>query len=469
VDSITSVWNQLIQKLTEAKQAVDKMQTELNVSEKRAAELAQCMLVGEKISLWKDHAEFFIMLDTVSKALKEETTKREQKKPELLKLQMTWGPVLPSSLLTSINSISATIDAVILTKPMKDLNLVTSFAGCGSSGFANGNQTQSMLNSPQGIALDEKGNIFVADAKNHRIRMVTQQGVLYTVSGGSKGFKDGSSDEAMFNEPQDLVVDLNENIFVADRFNHAIRKITPQGVVSTIAGTGKKGYADGPSDTAMFAEPCGIAVDVDGNVFVSERKGNRIRKITQRGIVTTLAGNENWLAQFHFPMGIAIDKDRNLYVADQGSHKIKKVTPEGEVSTVAGSGGSGVVDGPSDLAEFSEPQGITINQGNLYVTDRWCGRIRKITQNGMVTTVAGSGYFAGCVDGECTQAKFNAPSGIAVDVDGNLFYRLEYCVGKICEAQDRNRRMWTLKKEKILKLRNIYFLQSTLTLQCVIP
>jgi len=176
------------------------------------------------------------------------------------------------------------------------------------------------------------GNLVVADSCNHCIRLVTPQGQVSTLAGtGKKGYKDGNGTDAQFNEPFGVAVETNGNILVSDKLNHCIRKITPQGQVSTMAGSGKKGYQDGEGTDAQFNEPCGVAVDEAGRVVLADRANHRIRLITSQGQVSTLAGTgkggllegEGTEAQFNRPTGLAVDRDGNVIVADTDNHCIR--------------------------------------------------------------------------------------------------------------------------------------------------
>ena len=242
------------------------------------------------------------------------------------------------------------------------------------------------------------------------------------------GYADGKGTEAKFNEPRGMVVDSGGNVYVADKNNNCIRKITPEGVVTTFVGASTAGYADGTGMAAQFNKPTGLAIDKDGNIYVTDKENNRIRKITPQGIVTTYAGSgasglvnaAGTSAQFNHPSGIVFDGNGNLYVVDTLNHCIRKISPQGMVTTLAGSGMAGYIDSTGMAAQFNKPFGIVVdNNGNLYVTDEGNNNIRKITQQGVVTTVAGA-TVAGYVDGAGVTAQFNAPAFITIDVQGNL-------------------------------------------------
>jgi streptogramin lyase len=285
------------------------------------------------------------------------------------------------------------------------------------------------------VAVDGDGNLYVADANNHTIRKITPAGVVTTLAGtaGSSGSADGTGADARFKYPSGVAVDGDGNLYVADRDNNTIRKITPAGVVTTLAGTaGSSGSADGTGADARFNYPSGVAVDGVGNVNVADRYNHTIRKITPAGVVTTLAGTAGSSgsadgtgadARFSRPFGVAVDGDGNLYVTDRNNHTIRKITPAGVVTTLAGAAGSyGSADGTGADARFSGPVGVAFDgDGNLYVIDGSNHTIRKITPAGVVTTLAGAAGSSGSADGTGPLARFNYPEGVAVDGDGDVY------------------------------------------------
>lgn len=276
----------------------------------------------------------------------------------------------------------------------------TSLLAGSTAGFVNGTGAAARFDNPQGV-VQYLSDTFVCDAINNCIRKISSSGVVTTFAGGTQGTADGLGTAAQFNFPSRIAVDASGNLYVSDISNHRIRKITPAGVVTTLAGS-TNGYADGTGAAAQFSFPYGIVVDDSGNVFVGENC--RIRKITPAGVVTTFAGGivgyadgTGTAAQFNNGiLGIAIDNSNNLYVTDSYNYRIRKITPAGVVSTYAGLGFSGTTDGDVSVANFDVLTGITINPSNnfLYVTDHFNDRIRIITPPAPATSPSISGISA---------------------------------------------------------------------------
>ena len=280
-----------------------------------------------------------------------------------------------------------------------------------------------------GVAVDSSGNVYVADSRNNLIRKITPDGTVSTFAGsGKQGSADGQATAASFFFPTALAIDTKGNVFVADTHNSLIRKITPDGMVSTFAGKPTKLIND-IKDTAGMDHPSGIAVDKSGNVFVSDLNKDFIKKVTPDGRVTIIAGNgdrgkkdgKGGSASFYLPAGLALDANDNLYVCDSYNNMIRKITPDGTVTTIAGRGKKGSKDGKDTTASFWHPNSLTVDKnGNVYVADMGNNKIRKITPDGIVTTFAGSGL-RGTDNGPIGKASFYQPYGIASDKDGNLY------------------------------------------------
>lgn len=303
--------------------------------------------------------------------------------------------------------------------------IVSTLAGNGTLGLEDGPGTMARFKEPTGVAVDLQGTIYVADALNNRIRKITPEGIVSTLAGNTAGFADGIGNESKFKIPTDLAVNEEGIVYVVDNENQRIRKITPEGVVSTLAGS-TQGFENGPGVSARFISPWGITLDAQGVLFVTEIANPRIRKITPEGMVSTFAGSTRGFedgmgtaAKFDAPLGIAVNGQGTFFVVDNNNEKIRKITPEGMVSTFAGST-QGFADGQADIAQFNNPLGIAIDsQGIIYVADTRNHKIRKITPDGVVSTLAGSS--PGFADGTGATAQFQVPAGIAVDSNGTVY------------------------------------------------
>jgi len=326
-----------------------------------------------------------------------------------------------------------------------DLQFVveTFVGGARSPASVDGTGTEARFNNPQGLVADSQGNIYVADANNHTLRKVTPGGVVTTPYGMARvqGTNDGVGAESRFFSPAGVAVDSADNLYVADLGNQAIRKITPAGVVTTLAGLpGTFGGTDGTGSAARFRAPAGVVADGAGNVFVAEYQNYTIRKVTPAGVVTILAGQARLngtndgtggAARFYGPYGIALNGAGDLIVADALNHTIRKVTMAGVVTTLAGLAGSaGSEDGTTNTARFNTPYGVAVDSaGDIYVADSFNHTIRKLTPAGVVTTLAGvsedqdqDGIPEGSwADGVGNLARFDRPYGIFRDSLGRIF------------------------------------------------
>ncbi len=314
--------------------------------------------------------------------------------------------------------------------------VATRLAGAfGVQGYADGNGGTALFHLPYSVAVDAFGNAYVADVLNCVIRKVTPAGTVTTFAGRgpSAGFADGMGSLAQFASPRGIAVDAGGTTYVADTFNHLIRKISRAGVVTTLAGmAGQEGHTDGTRTAASFAFPLGVAPDGAGNVYVADSGNSTIRKITPAGVVTTFAGSAGGsgyadgtgaAARFALPYGLAVDATGVVYVADELNSAIRRITPSGTVTTVAGkSGEQGDADGAGNVARFGQPAGIVVDgAGNLFVSDRSTFTIRKITPAGVVSTLAGQSGIAGTADGAGSAAQFASAAAIAIDRQGMLY------------------------------------------------
>lgn len=300
--------------------------------------------------------------------------------------------------------------------------IVSTLAGNSVAGSTDATGTTASFNNPQKVAVDAAGNAYVADRSNHKIRKITPTGVVSTFAGsGTAGSTDGTGTAASFNNPYGVAVDANGNVYVADASNHKIRKITPAGVVSTFAGSGTSGNTEGTGTAATFSSPYGVAVDANGNVYVADRSNNKIRKITSEGVVSTFAGSGTLgdadsfygpSASFRYPVDIAVDADGNVYVADNQNSRIRKITPTGGVSKLSNSSNAAV--------SFSYPNGVTVDAGgNVYVSEG--NSITMYTTAKTIIYLAGDYTTAGYTNASGATARFNAPQGLAADANGNLY------------------------------------------------
>jgi trimeric autotransporter adhesin len=322
--------------------------------------------------------------------------------------------------------------------------IITTVVGTGKEGYSGdgGQASFAQLNSPNKVAVDSAGNLYIADADNHRIRKVAPDGVITTVAGnGTSGYggDGGQASFAQLNSPNNAAVDSAGNLYIADADNHRIRKVAPDGVIITFAGDGNKGHSGdgGQAASARINRPTAVAVDSSGNLFIADTENHRIREVATDGVITTVAGNgksgfsgDGGLAisaQLDRPDGVAVDAAGNLYITDMGNARIRKVSPAGVITTVAGGDwvlGSTIGDGgPATSARLWRPVGIAVDSaGNLYIADTQHNRIRKVTPAGIITTVAGNGGGNYSGNGrKATKVGLSFPAGVAVDAADNLY------------------------------------------------
>jgi sugar lactone lactonase YvrE len=339
-----------------------------------------------------------------------------------------------SAISFGVIAIAFLVGDVVQAQSLYERYTFRAFAGTPPGGNVDGRGATARFSLPSGMTADSHGNFYVADAGNQTIRKVTSAGVVFTLAGMGQTFgsADGSGASARFNSPSDCAIDKAGNIYVADTGNHTIRKISPGGAVTTLAGkAGVAGSADGSAGSATFNQPFGVAVDQSGSVYVADTSNSTIRKISVTGEVVTLAGSAGvpgssdgigTIARFRTPAGIAIDATGTIYIGDTGNNTIRKIDTSGVVSTLAGlAGAAGSQDGFGTAARFNRPYHIVIDaNGSIYVADGGNNTIRQVTAAGSVSTIAGNAGIAGNVDGDSTTARFNLPKGITIDASGTL-------------------------------------------------
>ena len=330
----------------------------------------------------------------------------------------------------TVGSANISISVSCVTNPA-----LAMLAGTGTGpGNANGSPTAARFNAPFGVAIDASGNTYVVDSDSDTVRKITAAGAVSTFAGtaGQPGSADGMGAAARFRTPRGIAVDGAGNVYVSDTGNDTIRKITPAGAVTTLAGVaGVAGSVNGTGSAAQFWSPQGIGTDGAGNVYVADSFNNVIREITPAGVVTTLAGTfvcgatdgAGSSAQFCRPFGLAVDSAGNVDVADSLSETIRQITPSGVVSTLAGYPGlAGSTDGTGASARFNLPSGLAIDTaGNIYVADTGNGTVRMITPGLVVSTLAGTAGVLGYADGTGSAAEFRGGQGPAVDSQGNVY------------------------------------------------
>ena len=335
------------------------------------------------------------------------------------------------------------ITVLILTIQITQAQIITTVAGNGIKGNNFGEDGAAInmeLNNPCDIALDKKGNLYIADADNHRVCKVTKEGIIITIAGtGKAGFSgdNGPANKAELHNPISVALDNLGNIYVLDNGNFVVRKIDTKGIITTIAGDGDVGY-DGDGGLAInatFNYPSDIAVDAIGNLYIADYGNFRVRKVKD-GIITTVAGKGTFgytgdggqaTAALLEPSGIALDDQNNLYISDFNNNIIRKVHAKtGIISTIAGTGKTGDAGdkGPSSTALLFSPSGIDIDpKGDIYIPENGESLIRKIDKSGIITTIAGNGKAGFSGDGQsATSAQLNGPTSVAVDdATGNYY------------------------------------------------
>ncbi|WP_338761176.1 NHL repeat-containing protein [Massilia sp. METH4] len=318
---------------------------------------------------------------------------------------------------------------------------VATLGGTGAAGFADGPARQSAFGDPFGVAVSPRGLVYVADGgENNRIRTIAPDGTVATLAGSREGFADGKGAAALFHTPSALALDHLGNLYVADTGNHAIRKVAADGTVTTLAGNGSPGFADGKGDAARFDGPVGIAVDDAGIVYVADTYNDRIRRIAPDGAVTTIAGGaqpgdadgHGPAARFDTPAGVAVAADGSLFVADTGNHAVRRIDTAGHVSTVA-------VPAPGERrSPLRRPVGVAVTRdGFLYVT-AGSGRVLQFTPEGEYRPLADYDRPAEPGYGSDGTVHLSSPRGVAVQRDGKVVVAegLGFTVVRLAPAEE---------------------------------
>jgi sugar lactone lactonase YvrE len=324
-------------------------------------------------------------------------------------------------------------------------DIITTIAGTGTEGFSGdgGQASAAELQLPFGVAVDDAGNVFIADTRNHRIRKVTPAGLISTVAGtGTAGFSgdNGPATNAQLSGPIFVAVDSAGNLYVADQGNNRVRKVTPAGIITTVAGRSGPSLPPPPPGASVPASsvnlnlPTGIAVDGAGNLYIADQANRVVRKVSG-GMMTTVAGTEGvagdsgdggqaTAARLGNPCGLAVDAAGSIYIGDVGFHRVRKVAG-GVITTVAGTGAEGFAGdgGQAIAAQVNDPCGVAVdNAGNLYIADVDNNRIRMVAPGGVITTVAGKGTRGATGDnGPAASAELDLPRGVAVSGAGHLY------------------------------------------------
>ena len=336
------------------------------------------------------------------------------------------------------------------TTSNNDVTIITTVAGNGQSGYSGdgGLATEAKLDFPFSIDVDSAGNMYISDTNNSVIRKVDTSGIITTVAGngdggsGSTGDGGPATEATIWGAAKGVAVDNIGNIYIAEIFSHRIRKVDTNGIITTVAGNGSLGLVQGrysgdggPAVNAELARPSGVAVDSIGNIYIADTNNDRIRKVDTNGIITTVAGNGQFgysgdgglaaEAELARPTSIAVDSTGNIYIIISGNHSIRKVDTSGIITTVAGIGQFGYSGdgGPATEAELRTPIDIAVDSiGNMYIADHENNRVRKVDTNGIITTVIGNGQWSYSGDGgPSTEAEISRAGGIAVDSIGDFY------------------------------------------------
>jgi trimeric autotransporter adhesin len=318
---------------------------------------------------------------------------------------------------------------------------IKTIAGTSHVAGDGGAATEALMRSPYDVAFDPSGNLYIADAADNRVRKVTPGGVISTYAGNGDATSttdSGVATEVGLSGPRGLVTDAAGNLYIADYGNCRVRRVAPSGALTTVAGTGScLDSGDGGPATAARLSPWSLAMDPAGNLYISDPAHSRVRKVTPAGTISTVAGDgyagtgDDGIAatesELYIPYGLAIDKDGTLLIADSGNHRVRRVNADGTVSNVAGNGGAYIVlydNVPAKTTALYAPYGLAVDgQGNLFITQASYGLIRKVDAAGNLHTIAGvSGNGFSGDGGQAAYATMNYPRGLAPDANGDIYF-----------------------------------------------
>ena len=319
--------------------------------------------------------------------------------------------------------------------------IITTIAGGGTMGLGDDSAaTAAELYHPIGIAVDNAGNLFIGDRDNNRVRKVSTTGIITTIAGtGAAGFSGdgGDATAAKINHPYGVAVDNRGNVYIADNYNNRLRMVNASGKIATIAGNGIFTY-NGENIIATNAQvsPGCVALDAIGNIYITEGNNHRVSKINTAGYINTIAGTgvvghsgDNGpatLATLNVPYGIVVDKSGNIYIAEDGGHCLRKIDTLGYITTIAGTGMHGYSgdNGPATLAQLNRSCGVAVDEvGNVYITDANNCRVRMVNSMGVISTIAGNGTCGYSGDGDlATLAEVNSPTSVFVNHKGDIIF-----------------------------------------------
>ncbi|MCP4702198.1 MAG: hypothetical protein GY862_35865 [Gammaproteobacteria bacterium] len=344
-------------------------------------------------------------------------------------------------IMSASRACTANFNSLIPPEPTESSGIISSLAGNSTQGYSGdgGPAMNAQFNKPWAVVTDSAGNLYVADRDNHAVRKVNSNGIISTIAGSHiPGYSGdgGPANDAQLNFPAGLAMDNADNLYIVDTWNHSVRRRDSVGTMAAIAGNGTPGFSGdgGPAASAQFNYPIGIAVD-GGTLYISDTWNHRIRKIDPQGNISTIAGSgirgntgdggPAIEAELNFPAGLASDGAGNIYIADQNNHRVRKIDTNGNISTIAGNGSRGTSGdkGPATAAQLDNPYGLALDSsGDLYISEIYGNVVRKVGAGGIISTIAGNGVAGSGGDNAApAEAQLNFPVGIDVDASDRLY------------------------------------------------